>query len=697
MILRGLRERQRGLESDSLLFGPVPLFAPLRLCERFLPVRQPAQAALRVLVLAAVVVLPGCRGGEPLPVVQTKTGAEMVLIPAGTFTMGSTSGKPDEAPAHEVQIDAFWIDRTEVTQEQYGKLVLANPSHFKGPDRPVEQVSWAVAASFCNLRSRDEGLEPCYNEETEDAAKCNFQANGYRLPTEAEWEYACRAGSTTEWSFGSDARQLKDHAWYGENASKKTQPVAQKEPNAWGLYDMHGNVAEWCNDDYEGGYYAASPGKDPRGPADGEKYVLRGGAWNSRPEGCRSAARLGEDPGFQDACFARDAIGFRCVRRVPLLAGRQAVSAPPKKALLLTKQWHTSGATGCLSASASPAPIETPGVLSMADPTAILSAVMLGAAEKQQARKTGLVYGDVYLGHRTGRSHPERPERLTAIVRRLEQSGLMARLTRLDPRPADPQWLLAVHSAEHVEKIKRGCERGAGFVDSMDTPVSRQSCEAALAAAGGVLGAVDAVVEGKLQNAFCAVRPPGHHATRSRAMGFCLFNNVAIAARYAQKKHKLGRILIVDWDVHHGNGTQAIFDDDPSVMYFSVHQHPFYPGTGTAVERGTGKAAGTKINVPLPAGSGDAEYRAAFEKKLLPAALEFRPDLVLLSAGFDAHTGDLLGQMEVSTQGYAELTRIVCRIAGACCGGRLVSVLEGGYDLELLAESVEAHVRVLIE
>jgi len=172
---------------------------------------------------------------------------------------------------------------------------------------------------------------------------------------------------------------------------------------------------------------------------------------------------------------------------------------------------------------------------------------------------------------------------------------------------------------------------------------------------------------------------------------------VAIAARYAQKKHKLERILIVDWDVHHGNGTQAIFDDDPSVMYFSAHQHPFYPGTGTALERGTGKAVGTKINVPLPAGSGDAEYRAALEKKLVPAALEFRPDLVLVSAGFDAHSGDLLGQMEVSTPGYAELTRIVRRIAGECCRGRLVSVLEGGYDLELLAESVEAHVRVLLE
>jgi acetoin utilization deacetylase AcuC-like enzyme/formylglycine-generating enzyme required for sulfatase activity len=609
---------------------------------------QPALRLLRLFVLAALVLVPACRGGdqapqparEPLPVLQTKTGAEMVLIPAGTLTMGGTSGKPDEAPAHEVQVDAFRIDRTEVTQEQYGKLVLANPSHFKGADRPVEQVSWAAAALYCNLRSRDEGLEPCYDEDT---ARCNFQANGYRLPTEAEWEYACRAGSTADWSFGSDARRLKDHAWYAENASKKTQPVAQKEPNGWGLCDVHGNVAEWCNDVYEAGYYAASPGKNPTGPADGEKYVLRGGAWNSRPEGCRSAARLGEDPGFQDACFARDAIGFRCVRRAP----------PP--------------------------------------------AAVLGAAEKHEPRKTGLVYGDVYLGHRTGRSHPERPERLTSIMRRLEESGLLAQLTRLDPQPADPQWLLAVHAAEHVEKVKRGCRGREGHIDSLDTTVSEGSCEAALAAAGGVLRAVDAVVDGKLRNAFCAIRPPGHHATPDRAMGFCLLNNVAIAARYARKKHQLERILIVDWDVHHGNGTQAIFDDDPSVMYFSVHQHPFYPGTGTEAERGKGKAVGTKINVPLPAGSGDAEYRRAFEKKLVPAALEFRPDLLLVSAGFDAHKGDLLGRMEVTTQGYAELTRIVRRIADQCCRGRLVSVLEGGYDLELLAESVEAHVRVLIE
>jgi formylglycine-generating enzyme required for sulfatase activity len=238
----------------------------------------------------------------------------MVLVPAGRFQMGSAAGEPDEAPPHEVRIDAFYMDRTEVTQAQYNRLVPVDPAHFRGAERPVEQVSWADAARYCNLRSRDEGLVPCYDELD---ATCNFQASGYRLPTEAEWEYACRAGSETPYNFGADAGRLPQYAWFRENAGKTTQPVAQKKPNAWGLYDMHGNVAEWCNDVYESGYYAKSPEVNPRGPADGEQYVLRGGAWNSRAEGCRSSARAGEEPGFEDACFARDAIGFRCVRRAP--------------------------------------------------------------------------------------------------------------------------------------------------------------------------------------------------------------------------------------------------------------------------------------------------------------------------------------------------------------------------------------------
>ena len=269
-------------------------------------------------LLPLVALLASCRDTEDagpaavdLPTIRTKSGAEMVLVPAGRFRMGCGDGEAEEAPPHEVSLDAFYMDRTEVTQAQYTRLVPVNPSHFRGADRPVEQVSWADAARYCNLRSRDEGLVPCYAEDT----TCNFQANGYRLPTEAEWEYACRAGSETPYGFGADAGRLGQYAWFRENAEKNSHPVAQKKPNAWGLYDMHGNVAEWCNDIYEPGYYAKSPQANPRGPADGEPYVLRGGAWNSRAAACRSSARAGEDPGFEDACFARDAIGFRCVRR----------------------------------------------------------------------------------------------------------------------------------------------------------------------------------------------------------------------------------------------------------------------------------------------------------------------------------------------------------------------------------------------
>jgi formylglycine-generating enzyme required for sulfatase activity len=246
--------------------------------------------------------------------IATKSGIEMVLIPAGSFMMGSRGGKPDEAPAHKVSVGAFLVDVHEVTQEDYGRLVLGNPSHFKGPRRPMEQVSWPKAAVYCNARSKGEGLEPCYDEDT---AACNFEASGYRLPTEAEWEYAARAGGQAEYSFGGDAARLKDHAWFAENSGETTHPVCEKRPNAWGLYDMHGNVAEWCNDVFDAAYYKAGPVRDPRGPADGKRYVLRGGAWKSSRDASRAAYRVGENPGFQDACFALDAIGFRCVRKAP--------------------------------------------------------------------------------------------------------------------------------------------------------------------------------------------------------------------------------------------------------------------------------------------------------------------------------------------------------------------------------------------
>jgi formylglycine-generating enzyme required for sulfatase activity len=272
-------------------------------------------AALAVL-LALVLVIGGCQqagdpkaDASPLPVINTKSGIEMVQIPAGSFEMGSRRGKDDEQPVHRVWIDSFLMDRCEVTQAAWAKMELPNPSHFKGSDLPVEQISWTQAAKYCNARSKAEGLEPCYNDE----AECNFNATGYRLPTEAEWEYACRAGTDTEYAFGSDERGLAEAAWFTDNSAKKTHPVGQRKPNAWGLFDMHGNVAEWCHDYYDKGYYAQSPDKNPHGPTERDKNVLRGGAWNSRADGLRAAARVGESPGFQDACFARDAIGFRCV------------------------------------------------------------------------------------------------------------------------------------------------------------------------------------------------------------------------------------------------------------------------------------------------------------------------------------------------------------------------------------------------
>lgn len=311
---------------------------------------------------------------------------------------------------------------------------------------------------------------------------------------------------------------------------------------------------------------------------------------------------------------------------------------------------------------------------------------------------TGLVYHPAYLEHDTGRYHPECPERLRAVLTALDRTGLRGELVPVKPRDAGPAWLSLVHSPEHIAHVSAAGKMAATGTVALDpdTAVSKGSVPAALKAAGGVLAAVDQVMAGKLDNAFCLVRPPGHHAEPGRAMGFCLYNSVAIAARYLQRRHGMKRVLIVDWDVHHGNGTQAAFWDDPSVLYYSIHQYPFYPGSGAEAERGAGEGEGATLNSPMSAGCGDTDYLNEMERALVPAAREFRPDFVLVSAGFDAHRDDPLGGMGITETGFAEMTGLVRELADSA-GGKLVSVLEGGYNLDALAASILAHLMRLKE
>ena len=299
--------------------------------------------------------------------------------------------------------------------------------------------------------------------------------------------------------------------------------------------------------------------------------------------------------------------------------------------------------------------------------------------------------------HDPGPGHPESQRRYDAVMAGLRAAGLEEYLQALPPREIAREDLLLVHTAEYLDLAEREIREGAGQLSTGDTSVGRASWEAACRAAGCALAAVDAVMEGRAANAFCAVRPPGHHATANRGMGFCVLNNVALAARHAQRRHGVRRALIIDWDVHHGNGTQDIFYDDASVFFFSTHQWPLYPGTGRASETGSGSGRGMTLNCPLPAGSGRDEIFEAFEEKLLPAADAFRPELVLLSAGFDSRFGDPLGNFTLTDSDFADLTRLALGIARKHAGGRLVSALEGGYNLGGLASAVAAHVSALID
>jgi len=311
--------------------------------------------------------------------------------------------------------------------------------------------------------------------------------------------------------------------------------------------------------------------------------------------------------------------------------------------------------------------------------------------------KTALLIDPVFKLHDTGPGHPERPERYDALTRAFERAGLTKSLLHVATRPATEDEIALCHTRPYIQIVKHDIASGAHELSTGDTTISAKSLEVALDAAGGVMNCVDAVFEKKAANAFCAVRPPGHHARPNQGMGFCIFNNVAIAARYAQRKHGIERVLIADWDVHHGNGTQDTFYTDGSVFFFSTHQSPWYPGTGDADETGEGKGKGATLNCPFPAGAGRHEILGVFQERLLKAADHFKPDLVLTSAGFDSRFGDPLGRFTLSDQDFADLTRVMLEIADKHAGGRLVSVLEGGYDLAGLASAATAHVQALAQ
>jgi len=309
--------------------------------------------------------------------------------------------------------------------------------------------------------------------------------------------------------------------------------------------------------------------------------------------------------------------------------------------------------------------------------------------------RTGLLLDPVYGKHDTGWGHPESSARIRAITERLRREGQVEKLEPIAVRAARRGEILRAHHEDYFELARAEIEAGARELSTGDTVVCEDSFEVAMKAAGGVLNAVDAVMGGELARAFCAVRPPGHHATPDRGMGFCVFNNVAVAARHAQRAHGVERVVIADWDVHHGNGTQDIFYEDGTVFYFSTHQHPWYPGTGAALECGRGEGAGTTLNVPQAAGSGMREIGGAFRGPFSDAMAAFRPELVLISAGFDSGAGDPLGHLMLRDEDFAELTRVMTGIADEYAEGRLVSVLEGGYALEGLASAVSAHVKAL--
>jgi acetoin utilization deacetylase AcuC-like enzyme len=310
--------------------------------------------------------------------------------------------------------------------------------------------------------------------------------------------------------------------------------------------------------------------------------------------------------------------------------------------------------------------------------------------------QTGLLIDRNFCDHHPGTGHPEAPGRIEAILSELEGTSLIKSCPSIKERALTNDEALLAHTDEYLKTVLKEIDgKSSGILTTGDTHFGPASLTVARHAAGGLLNAVDGVVGGAFDNAFCAVRPPGHHATKNRGMGFCIFNNAAIAARYAKEQYGLERIVIIDWDVHHGNGTQDIFYEDSSVFYFSTHQHPWYPGTGSKDETGIGRGAGTTLNIPLPAGCGMEDIGAAFRGSFTEKMKEFKPEFVIISAGFDSRLGDPLGNFTLTDKNFATLTEILIEIAGEFAAGRLVSVLEGGYHEAGLALAVKHHIEAL--
>lgn len=298
-----------------------------------------------------------------------------------------------------------------------------------------------------------------------------------------------------------------------------------------------------------------------------------------------------------------------------------------------------------------------------------------------------IFFDPLFEEHKTGYGHPERPERLPVALKALEESGLLEKVEMKQPRDATVKDIELVHTDRYIEQVRQIADGGGGHLD-MDTAISDATYRAALRAAGALLDSVDGCIDGTFKRSFCLVRPPGHHALPGRGMGFCIFNNAAIAARYAQERKGMQRVMIVDWDAHHGNGTQDTFYDDPSVLYVSLHQYPHYPGTGWVDETGRGKGEGFTINFPFPTGTSEEQYFEAFERVIIPAGRKYAPDFVMVSAGYDSHTGDLLCSMRLNDLSYRKMTDYLVGLADECCGGRLIMTLEGGYNLTAQARSI---------